>query len=595
VVGKTIRLPIVDREIPIIADHRVEKEFGTGAVKVTPGHDPLDWDLGQTHKLPVISVIGTDGRVTTDAGEEFVGKTAVEARNLVIEKFRAAGLLEKEEDYVHAVAICSRSKTVIEPLVSRQWFVKMAPLAKPALQAVRRGQIKILPGRYAKVYYQWLENIRDWNISRQIWWGHRLPVWYRGRDEREETRVAVSSPGPGWRQDEDTLDTWFSSGLWTFSTLGWPSKTSDLKRFHPTDVMETAWDILFFWVARMVMLSKYLVHEVPFKTVYLHGLVLDREGKKMSRSKGNGIDPVAMVDKYGADALRMSLIIGNSPGQDFRLYEEKIAGYRNFTNKLWNIGRFVNSQVVNRGPVKATSVADRWIMWRLNKLVSDVTADMDKYRLSSAGQALYDFVWHDFADWYVEWTKLEPNPATLRHVYDTTLRLLHPFMPFVTEKLWLEAGHDDLLMVAAWPRAGRQIKSAAIAEFGRHQRVISQLRIFRMHAELGGGFGEVVTEEATARIWQTMARVNLRAVARLNIGGSCREIMLGGTKFHFPAEAVNRFEGWRHQEKARLTEYIERLREKLSGSDFSAHAPVAVIEAERKKLAQAEIDRRALE
>lgn len=595
-VGKTVRLPIVSREIPVIADQRVEREFGTGAVKVTPAHDPLDWEIGQAAHLPVMAVIGRDGTITSEAPAAYVGLTTRAAREMVLANLRAAGALEREEEYIHSVAMCSRSKTVIEPLLSLQWFVKMKPLAERALGAVRMGKIQIVPNRYEKVFYQWLENIRDWNISRQIWWGHRLPVWYRGVGEKAEVRVAVASPGSGWVQDNDTLDTWFSSGLWTFSTLGWPKKTKDLERFHPTDVLETAWDILFFWVARMIMLSLYLKKEVPFKTVYLHGLILDREGKKMSRSKGNGIDPVEMIDRYGTDALRMSLIIGNAPGQDFRMYEEKVAGYRNFANKLWNVGRFILGQGPAPKKMAPNGLADRWILSRLAAVTDSVTKNIEGLQLSPAGQTLYDFLWHDFADWYLEWSKIEPNPAVLRHVFVTTLRLLHPFMPFITERLWTEFEPNQLLLVSPWPRVDKKrIRLVDERAFAEQQAVISRLRTFRAHASIKAEVGEVVAPADVAATWQAMSGVILRGVDRLTVGGDCVALELSGTTFHFPSAAVSRFETWRVKERGRLNGYIRTIQQKLGRDSFITNAPASVVEGERQKLAAAEAELRAID
>ncbi len=591
-VGARVRLPIVDREIPIIADHRIDRAFGTGAVKVTPAHDPLDYELGQTHHLDSISIIGEDGRIHLP-GTEFDGQGVQRARERLVERATAEGWLIRQENYVHAVSVCSRSKDIIEPLLSMQWFVKTKPLAEKALAAVRSGKTKIVPERYTKMYYQWLENIRDWNISRQIWWGHRLPVWYHGTGANQEVRVSRTSPGKGWRQDEDTLDTWFSSGLWTFSTLGWPDRTADLRRYHPTDVLETAWDILFFWVARMMMMSLYLKKEVPFRTVYLHGLILDRHGKKMSRSKGNGIDPVGMIEKYGADALRLSVVIGNAPGQDFRMYEEKIAGYRNFVNKLWNVGRFVQQQPVGQGGIKPSSAADHWILSRLATVIDRVTAAVEGYQFSVAGQTLYDFVWHDLADWYVEWTKFSPNPAVLRHVYLTTLKLLHPFIPFVTEQLWSDLGGSGLLLIAAWPLRARSGRLGAT--FVRHQHIIGRLRIFRAHTDLADAIGEVVADADDVAAWQALSRVKLRPVERLAVGGGCQSVDLAGVSFSFPRAVVERFEGWREKERERLRTYVAQITKKLTTGDFAEHAPAGVVAGEREKLAAAEHDLRALE
>jgi valyl-tRNA synthetase len=418
------------------------------------------------------------------AGEQFVGKSVVEARELVLALLRDSGALIQEEDYIHSVALCSRSKTIIEPLVTKQWFLKVRPLAEKAMRAVRSKKITIAPARFEKTFFQWMENIHDWNISRQIWWGHRLPVWYRTRNGVEEIRVSPTSPGPTWTQDTDTLDTWFSSGLWTFSSLGWPKRTSDLKRFHPTSVLVTGWDIIFFWVARMIMFSEYLLKEPPFKHIYFTGLVLDEHGKKMSKSKGTGIDPLVMADKYGMDALRMSLIVGNAPGQDFRLYEKKIEGYRNFANKLWNVARYILAHERPSTKVQPITLADRWILWRLSETAQRVTTGIDTFEFSVAGQALYDFVWGDFADWYLEASKVHPNAGVLYAVLEAVVRLLHPFMPFVTEALWTSIRPGDMLMASAWPKipsAWGKLRDAE-KDFNQLQKTVVALRHFRAHS-----------------------------------------------------------------------------------------------------------------
>lgn len=595
-IGKRVRLPLMDRDIPIVADTRIDRAFGTGAVKVTPAHDPLDFDLGQTHHLPSIRVIGQDGKMTAAAGASFAGLSVLEARAAVVAELQRNGVLRATEDHIHAVGHCSRSGDIIEPLLSLQWFVKTAPLAKLAIRAVRSGKIKILPKRFEKVYFHWLENIRDWNISRQIWWGHRLPVWYKTDGNGQELiKVSVTSPGAGWRQDEDTLDTWFSSGLWTFSTLGWPKKTSDLKRFHPTDVLETSWDILFFWVARMIMFSEYLLKEPPFKTVYIHGLILDEQGKKMSRSKGNGIDPLVMVDRYGADALRMSLVVGNAPGQDFRLYEKKIEGFRNFANKLWNVSRFILSRPQPSGPVNATAVADRWILSRLQHLRNDTDRHIARYDFSAAGMALYDFLWHDLADWYIESCKVSRNDGVLYYVLETYLRLLHPFMPFITEHLWSQ-WHENMLLIEAWPKSKRTfVFPAEVKNFRHLQRAVVALRNFKVHSELpidapvrfAAGSG------MDARLLSTLSGVAVESSERLSVSGGYQEISLGDVRFRIQTQYVERFESWRAKERHSLETYIAGREHKLANEQFVAHAPAAVVEQEREKLADAK--RRLLE
>lgn len=591
--GKTVMVPIVNREIPIIADTRIDREFGTGAVKVTPAHDALDYDLGQTHHLPIIKIIGLDGNITPEAGVEFYGLPVLEARKRVLDKLRELGALVKEEDYIHAVALCSRSKTVIEPLISKQWFIKVKTLAAKAMSAVRTGKITIMPERFEKMYFQWMENLHDWNISRQIWWGHRLPVWYRTRDGQEDVRVSITSPGPTWKQDEDTLDTWFSSGLWTFSTLGWPRRTSDLKRFHPTSVMVAGWDLIFFWIARMIMLSEYLIGEVPFKKVYFTGLVLDEQGQKMSKSKGTGIDPLIMGDKYGTDALRMSLVVGNAPGQDFRLYEKKIEGYRNFANKLWNVSRYILAHERPTKKAAPETLADRWILFRLSAVSTRVTKNLDAFDFSAAGQSLYDFVWGDFADWYLEASKVHPNAGILYAVLETTVRLLHPFMPFVTEAIWSSIRSDDLLMGSSWPKIPPLwFKGAAEAtKFERLQLTVGALRNFRVHSGLPSSAPCHYVAAAPyddAALLRALSGAAVQPSSRLTVDSRYGETLLGDVKFQVEKMYIDRYETWRQKERASLESYIAGLKDKLANERFVAGAPPEMVAAEREKLASAE-------
>jgi valyl-tRNA synthetase len=527
--------------------------------------------------------------MTKEAGALVAGMTVVHARQTIVQELRRLEMLEKEEDYQHSISLCSRSKNVIEPLLSLQWFIKTKPLAEKALEAVKSGKVKIVPERYEKVYYHWLENIRDWNISRQIWWGHRLPVWYSVKNGKEQVKVSITSPGEEWHQDTDTLDTWFSSGLWTFSTLGWPKKTKDFKRFHPTNVMETGWDILFFWVARMMMFSLYFVNDIPFETIYLHGLVLDRDGKKMSKSKGTGIDPLPMAEKYGMDAVRMSLIIGNAPGQDFRLYEEKIEGYRNFANKLWNIGRYIATQAPTSTP--ELSDGDHWILSRLQAVTEKVTRNIEQYQLSLAGQSLYEFLWHDVADWYIEYSKIQPNPAVLKHVWNTALRLHHPFMPFITEALWVGLQEEQLLLVSDWPTlllSPYTIDTEAAQRFQKTQDTVAALRVFRVSSGLTAqDVGEVVADANAVRTMTTLSRTPLRSVERLTVGANCIDIQLGHHVFHFPKHVVAAYAAWQKKERESLQHYIEGIEKKLSNQSFVERAPADVVAEEQKKLAEA--------
>lgn len=464
-IGKNIRLPIVDREIPIVADEAVDPEFGTGAVKVTPAHSQVDFEIAERHKLPRLSVVGKNGRMLPEAGE-FANQKVKEAREGIIAKLTEQGLVEKRTPHLHSVARCERCNTVIEPLLSEQWFVKVEPLAKEAIRAVKDGRIQILPERFEKVYLQWMENLRDWNISRQLWWGHRIPVYYLESDRTqyvvaENSTEAESKLGGPVVQDEDTLDTWFSSGQWPFTTLGWPNETADFKYFYPTSVMAPGRDILTFWVSRMIMLGLYDTGQPPFRTVVLHGLVNDQFGKKMSKSKGNGVDPVEMVEKYGADALRFALITGTATGADLALSEDKIRGYRNFANKIWNIARFVQMNLKNNEAEMASPYLDEtsvkfWEEWRETK--REVSATIEKFRLDLAADRIYHFAWDSFADQYIEYAKDKTDQAEIRQVLRQVLRemlvVLHPFAPFVTEAVWAEMFETDGQLIGQeWPAA----------------------------------------------------------------------------------------------------------------------------------------------
>lgn len=464
-IGKDLLLPIADREIPVVADSAVDPEFGTGAVKVTPAHSQVDFEIAERHGLPKMSVIGKTGKMLPSAGE-FEGRKAKEVRAELVERLSALGLIEKEVSHTHSVGRCERCNTVIEPLLSEQWFVKVAPLAKEAIAAVRDGRINILPDRFEKTYMQWMENLRDWNISRQLWWGHRIPVYYL-EGSPDKSTVAASAEeaakvlGGPVVQDEDTLDTWFSSGLWPFTTLGWPQETEDYKYFYPTTVMAPGRDILTFWVSRMIMLGLYNTGQAPFATVSLHGLVNDAQGKKMSKSKGNGVDPVEMVEKYGADALRLALVIGNVPGADQALSEDRIRGYRNFANKVWNVARFVEMGLKGdengdwlEGELDETSGAF-WNLWKETR--GEVDELIGKYRFDLAADKLYHFVWDELADKYLEYSKDKVESLAVRKLLKRVLKealiVLHPFVPFVTESVWQEMFADQGLLISQpWVR-----------------------------------------------------------------------------------------------------------------------------------------------
>ncbi len=468
-VGKNVILPLVNREIPIVADEYVEMDFGTGVVKITPAHDPNDFLVGQRHNLPVITVMD-EGGVINENGGKYAGMPGLEARRQIVQDLDEAGLLIKVEQIKHNVGACQRCHTVVEPRVSTQWFVKMESMAKPAIAAVREKKIRIIPERMEKVYYNWMENIKDWCISRQIWWGHQIPAWYcDGCGETfvsEEDLTVCPKCGKPLRRDEDTLDTWFSSALWPFSTLGWPEDTEDLRYFYPTNTLVTAYDIIFFWVARMIFSGIEQMGEIPFDTVLFHGLVRDAQGRKMSKSLGNGVDPVEVIDKYGADALRLTIITGTSPGNDTRYSDEKVAASRNFANKIWNAARFLHMNIDGKDvPCRlpeTLTLEDKWIVSKFNRVARDMTENLEKFELGVAVQKVYDFLWGDFCDWYIELAKLcltggdEASAQGARQVLvwvmSSTLKLLHPFMPFITEEIWQSLPHEgEALMIAPWP------------------------------------------------------------------------------------------------------------------------------------------------
>ena len=468
-VGKTVILPLVNKEIPIIADSYVEQDFGTGVVKITPAHDPNDFEVGLRHNLPVINVMD-DGGVINENGGKYAGMPALEARKQIVKDLDEAGFLIKIEPIKHNVGTCYRCGTVVEPRVSTQWFVKMEPLAKPAIDAVKDGDIRFIPERMDKVYYNWMENIKDWCISRQLWWGHQIPAWYC---ECGETIVSETVPtvcpkcgGTHLTRDPDTLDTWFSSALWPFSTLGWPDNTDELKYFYPTNTLVTGYDIIFFWVARMIFSGLEHMGEVPFNTVFFHGLIRDAQGRKMSKSLGNGVDPLDVISVYGADALRFTLVTGNSPGNDLRFSEEKVSASRNFANKIWNAARFILMNIegkdIDCALPKKLYTSDKWILNRFNNVTAAVTENLEKFELGMAVSKLYDFIWDDFCDWYIELAKIRMNGAdeesadsarrVLVWTMSNTLKLLHPFMPYITEEIWQTLPHDgEALIVAKWP------------------------------------------------------------------------------------------------------------------------------------------------
>ncbi|MBE6740429.1 MAG: valine--tRNA ligase [Ruminococcaceae bacterium] len=468
-IGKNVILPLVNREIPVVADDYVEMDFGTGVVKITPAHDPNDFEVGLRHNLPVINVMTDDAKITDDY-PAYAGMDRYEARKAIVKDLEAAGNLVKIEDYSHNVGTCYRCSTTVEPRVSKQWFVKMKPLATPAIDAVKKGETKFVPQRFEKVYFHWLENIRDWCISRQLWWGHRIPAWYCAdcgeiTVSKTDAVCCAKCGSKNIEQDPDTLDTWFSSALWPFSTLGWPDNSEDLKHYYPTNTLVTGYDIIPFWVMRMMFSGIEHTGEVPFDTVLIHGLVRDEQGRKMSKSLGNGVDPLEIIENYGADALRFSLVTGNSPGNDMRYIPSRVESCRNFANKIWNAARFLLMNLESEEEMalpESLALEDKWILSKYNKLVKDVTENIEKYELGLAAQKLYDFIWDVYCDWYIEICKARLNGedkaaadnarSVLVYVLSNTLKLLHPFMPFITEEIWQSLPHSgDSIMVSAWP------------------------------------------------------------------------------------------------------------------------------------------------
>ena len=470
IIGKTVILPLVGREIPVIADAYVDKEFGTGVVKITPAHDPNDFEVGKRHNLPEINILNDDATINENGGK-YAGMDRYEARKAIVKELEEQGLLVKVEDHVHNVGTHDRCGTTVEPMIKQQWFVKMEEMAKPAIEAVKNGDLTFVPERFDKIYLHWLENIRDWCISRQLWWGHRIPAYYCDDCgeivvDSEMPKVCPKCGGTHFTQDPDTLDTWFSSALWPFSTLGWPEKTEDLDYFYPTDVLVTGYDIIFFWVIRMVFSGYEQTGKCPFHHVLIHGLVRDSLGRKMSKSLGNGIDPLEIIDQYGADALRFTLVTGNAPGNDMRFYMERVEASRNFANKIWNASRFIMMNIekaevpADMKPEELTA-ADKWILSKVNTLAQDVTVNMDKFELGIAVQKLYDFIWEEFCDWYIEMVKprlySEEDKTkaaalwTLKTVLVNALKLLHPYMPFITEEIFRNLTGEESIMISAWP------------------------------------------------------------------------------------------------------------------------------------------------
>ena len=601
IIGKEFDIEWINGKIKarVIADPIADMKMGSGAMTITPAHSFVDFELAQKYNLSIEQIINKEGKLTKVAGD-LAGLSTKEARQKVVNILKEKGLVEKiDEEYKHNLSVCYRCQTPIEPLTSEQWFVAVdkkisgrnKSLKEMALDIVKSGEIEIVPKKFTKTYYHWIENLHDWCISRQIWWGHRIPVWYTEDNEiivaHSEKEARQKSRQKKIVQDTDTLDTWFSSSLWTFSTLGWPEQTKDLKKFHPTQVMETGYDIIFFWVARMILMSEYLLGEKPFETVYLHGMIRDKEGQKMSKSKGNGIDPLEMIKKFGTDALRLSLVIGSSPGADMRLYEDKIAGYRNFVNKLWNISRFIFGQVkkverVSTEP-EAKTLADRWILAEFNKLISIITKDIEQYKFSMAGEKLYEFTWAKLADWYLEIAKIEKNKdQILLYILERLLILWHPFTPFVTEVIWKEFKVDNFIMVASWPKS-KKVDNKSIDNFLDLQNLVIQIRNIKAENKiLATNFVDCHLES------KILSKDDLQVVAKL-ARVSLQTKSISGKKFTtiYTKGIINAVKIMTNKEKDNLEKYINSLEKKLKNKSFVNNAPIGVIKDNKKRLAEA--------
>ncbi len=631
-VGRKVIVPILGRAIPVIADSYVDREFGTGALKVTPGHDPNDYQIGQKHGLEIISVLDTDARVNENGGP-YHGQDRFECRKNLWQDMRSAGLVIKEEDYLLNIPRSQRGGEIIEPMISNQWFLKMETLAEPALEAVRSGRIRIVPEFFSKVYYNWLENIQDWCISRQLWWGHRIPVWYCNQCKeytvaREDPTACVHCGSANIEQDPDVLDTWFSSALWPFSTLGWPDATPDLRYFYPTTMMETGYDILFFWVARMIMFGLEFTGEIPFSQIYLHGIIRDEHGKKMGKSNNNVIDPLSIMDKVGTDALRFSLLVGNTPGKDMNVNTKQVEPSRNFINKVWNASRFIITSLDKIENLPTTepewTLADSWIWARLQQLIRDVERLFQSYQFGEAGRQIYDFFWSEFADWYIEIAKLQMleggnrayyTASTLVRVLDQCLRLLHPFTPFITEEIWgnlrkavtgtaladLAAGWADGLIIAPWPeeRQAEGWEDGSIADFNLVQETIRSIRNIRSEKEVKPGkrIPALLAAGEKTELFRQQKNV-IAALAQLDLNKfeiatslppkleNQIAIAIGFVEIYLPLEGLVDTSAERERLTKALSEaesQATRLEKLLSGS-FTQRAPAEIVQKEKDKL-----------
>ena len=615
-VGKKLILPLVNREIPLIADEYVEMDFGTGVVKITPAHDPNDFEVGLRHSLEVINVMTDDGHMTQACGK-YAGMDIYECRKEIVKDLEEGGYLVEVEPMKHNVGSCYRCHTTVEPRVSKQWFVKMEPLAGPAIDIVRDGTVQFIPERMSKVYFNWMDNIKDWCISRQLWWGHRIPAWYCPDCgelivSREDPAGCPKCGSQKLAQDPDTLDTWFSSALWPFSTLGWPDETPELKHYYPTSTLVTGYDIIFFWVARMIFSACEYTGERPFDTVLIHGLVRDAQGRKMSKSLGNGIDPLEIIEKYGADALRFALATGNSPGNDMRFSDDKVEASRNFANKIWNAARFILMNLDENEPAPhlpdALALEDKWILSQYNTVVKEVTDNLEKFELGMAVQKLYDFIWDVFCDWYIELAKIrlqqggaaaEPAKAVLVYVMSNTLKLLHPFMPFITEEIWRTLPHDgEAVLVAPWPVYDASLAFAA--EEAQMERIMQAIRAVRnRRSEMNvppSKKAHVYIETADECVFRSAAvffqklayASDVTVGASFEIPGSVL-IVTESARLYIPMGELVDMEA----EKARLNKELENTRKqlagvqaKLSNEQFTSKAPAHIVQNQRDTAAK---------
>ena len=622
-VGKTVILPIMNKEIPIIADEFVEKEFGTGAVKLTPAHDPNDYQAALKHNLEIIPVFDEEFKMN-NLVPEYKGMDMYEAREKIVERLQKEGYLVKIEDYNHNVGKCYRCHHTIEPHISEQWFVKMEPLAKPAIEAVRTGKVEFVPERFDKIYYNWMENIQDWCISRQLWWGHRIPAYYCQECgevivSKEEPHKCTKCGSTNLKQDEDTLDTWFSSALWPFSTLGWPEQTEDYKYFYPTSTLVTGYDIIFFWVARMIFSALEHTGQVPFDKVFIHGIVRDSLGRKMSKSLGNGIDPLEIIEKYGTDALRFSLVLGISPGNDIRYMPEKLESASNFANKLWNASKFVLSNMPEDGS-KLTEdklpanlcYEDKWILSKLNKLVKEVTNNLENFELGIATQKIYDFIWNEFCDWYIEMVKsrlYDENCTTkfaaqytLNKVLKDSLKLLHPVMPFVTEKIYMQLYHnDESIMISKWPEYTESLSFKKEEEqIEKLKTIIVGIRNLRTNLNVHPSKKSkliFVTKTANDMLKESSAMIQKLGFAneidiqenKENIPQNAMSVLADGIEVYIPFEELVDLEAEKQRlqgEREKLLSEVARGEKMLSNPGFVNKAPEAKINEEKAKLAK---------